>query len=381
VAGFRGPIAGSPGGRGYAGVAGADLENAPEGPVPFTSPIGIPQAKFVRWHAGGNAQGVPGGVPGRQIQRASGNPAVATVSEYEVTTPYGGGRWRNTVGTVANADPSGPGPTPPGSGSGEGGLNPDVKARGLSQFGGPARVLQQGQEQDVRAPGNAPVGYSNDKLISYDRHGIFKVGSENSGRMSGNTDPPMDGPPRPSLYLISRTINYQQGTDETAATDDLTRDYTRNAQGMYVGEQGTGWSRVYGGTPGLYQEYGSYQGIAPDTPGYDPVSGATQGIVAPASQGQPGDGPQTVWGGPPHGLHSPTLPDYAQTLGRYMAIPQMSRPRIDRPSNSPIAGQSYSQTVQPQGQTGTAAQNTQFGSGVNFNQRSRGNGWRGRAQG
>jgi len=71
VAGFRGPIAGSPGGRGYAGVAGADLENAPEGPVPFTSPIGIPQAKFVRWHAGGNALGVPGGVPGRQIQRAS----------------------------------------------------------------------------------------------------------------------------------------------------------------------------------------------------------------------------------------------------------------------------------------------------------------------
>ncbi len=380
MAGYRGPITGSAGGHGYAGVAGADLENAPQGPVPFTSPIGIPVARFVRWHAGGNQPGVAsGGVPGNVNQRASGNPAVSTAPEYVEKSPYGGGRW-------ANYGDNPPGQSRDVNGTGimdngpyGGGQNPVVSARGIPQFG--QRVLQQGQETAVRAPGNAPVGYSNDKLITYDRHGMFKVGSENSGRMSGNTDPPMDGPPRPSLWLVQRTINYQMGTDTTAATDDLTRDYTRNAEGMYVGEQGTGWSRVYGGTPGLYQEYGSYQGVAPDTPGYDPITGATQGIVAPVAQGAPGDGPQTVWGGPPHGLHSPTLPDYAQTLGRYMAIPQMSRPRVDRPSNSPIAGQSYSQTVQPQGQTGTVAQNTRFGSGVNFNQRSRGNGWRGRAQG
>jgi len=380
VAGFRGPIAGSPGGRGYAGVAGADLENAPSGPVPFTSQFGLPVSNFNRWHAGGNAQGVPGGIPGRQVARASGNPSVVTTPEYQVKSPFGGGRWSHMQGQAANPVPPGPGPDSPGI-SRLAQMNPDTIAVGQAQFGGPARVLQQGQEQDVRAPGNAPVGYSNDKLISYDRHAIFKVGSENSGRNSGQTDPPMDGPARPSLWLVQRTISYQKGTDTTAATDDLTRDYTRNAEGMYIGEQGTGWSKVYGGTPGLYQEYGSYQGIAPDTPGYDPVSGQTQGIIAPVAQGAAGDGPQTVWGGPPHGLHSPTLPAYAQTIGRYMAIPQMAAPRVDRPSNSPIAGQSYSQTVQPQGQTGTAAQNTKFGSGVNFNQRSRGNGWRGRAQG
>jgi hypothetical protein len=329
----------------YAGVAGADLENAPQGPVPFTSPFGLPITRIQTWHAGGSIQGAADGVPGTPTQHASGNPAVSTQQNYVEKQPYGGS---------------------PGA--------------GFAQFGMP-RPLQQGQESAVRAPGNAPVGYSNDKLIAYDRHAMFKVGYENSGRNSGQTDPPMDGPARPSLWLVQRTINYQQGTDKTAASDDLSRDYSRNAQGMYVGEQGTGWAPVYGGTPGLYQEYGSYQGIAPSTPGYDPATGQTEGIKAPVGQGQPGDGPNSVWSGPPHGLHSPTLPSYDQTIGRYMAIPQMAAPRVDRPSNSPIAGQSYSQTVQPQGQVGTFAQNTQFGSGVNFNQRTRGNGWRGRAGG
>jgi hypothetical protein len=332
-------------GAGYAGVAGADLENAPQGPVPFTSAFGLPITRVRTWYAGGAVQGASDGVPGAPTQHASGNPAVATAQQYVENSPYGGSR-----------------------------------GEGISQFGVP-RPLQQGQETAVRAPGNAPVGYSNDKLIAYDRHPIWKVGYENSGRNSGQTDPPMDGPPRPSLWLVQRTISYQQGTDSTAASDDLTRDYTRNAQGDYIGEQGSGWSPVYGGTPGLYQEYGSYAGISPSTPGYNPQNGYTEGIVAPVPQGAPGDGSHSVWSGPPHGLHSPTLPAYQQTLGRYMAIPQMARPRIDRPSNSPIAGQSYSQTVVPQGQTGTVAQNTQVGSGVNFNQRSRGNGWRGRAAG
>jgi hypothetical protein len=344
LAGFRGPAAF--GGKGYAGVAGADLANAPAGPVPFTSPFGLPVTRMRTWHAGGNEPGAAsGGVPGSPVQHASGNPAVATRQDYVEEQPYGGSA-----------------------------------GQGYSQFGVP-RPLQQGQESAVRAPGNAPVGYSNDKLIAYDRHAMFKVGYENSGRNSGQTDPPLDGPARPSLWLVQRTISYQQGTDATANADDLSRDYSRNAEGMYIGEQGSGWAQVYGGTPGLYQEYGSYQGIAPETPGYDPVSGTAQGIKSPVAQGAAGDGPQSVWSGPPHGLHSPTLPDYQQTIGRYMAVPQMARPRIDRPSNSPIAGQSYSQTVVPQGQAGTFAQNVNTSSGVNFNQRSRGNGWRGQASG
>jgi hypothetical protein len=252
------------------------------------------------------------------------------------------------------------------------------------------------QENDNRAPGNAPVGFSNDKLIAYDRHGIFKVGYENSGRASGETDPPMDGPARPSLWMVQRTINYQQGTDNTLTQDDMSRDYTRATVGspvpppaffravpgknltvlsggeegqFFLAEQGTGWSPVYGGVPGLWQPYGSYAGV---------TAGPVEGIQSPVPEGATGDGPRRVWSGPPHGLHSPSLPAYSNTIGRYLSVPQQVRPRIDRPSNSPIAGQSYSQTVQPQGQTGTAAQTATINSGVNFNQRARGNGWRGR---
>jgi hypothetical protein len=348
-------------GHGYAGVAGADLENAPSGTVPFTSPIGLPVTRMVTWHAGGTQPGTDDGVPGKPVARASGNPAVSTVWKY------------------------GPEPQPYGGSQGQ----------GIPQFGNP-RPLQQGQEADVRAPGNAPVGFSNDKLIAYDRHGIFKVGYENSGRASGETDPPMDGPARPSLWMVQRTINYQQGTDNTLTQDDMSRDYTRATVGspvpapaffravpgknlavlsggeegaFYIAEQGTGWAPVYGGVPGLYQPYGSYAGV---------TAGPVQGIQSPVPEGATGDGPRRVWSGPPHGLHSPSLPAYSNTIGRYLSVPQQTLPRIDRPSNSPIAGQSYSQTVQPQGQSGTAAQTASINSGVNFNQRMRGNGWRGR---
>lgn len=336
MAGFRGPM----GATLYAGAAGMNLENAPTGPVPFTSPFGLPVTRVNVWRAGGTQPGSDsGGVPGKEQKRASGNPNVSTVPANDPpASPYGG----------------------------------RVGQRFLPQFGDP-RPLNPEQERATPRPGR-PVGGANDRLTTLDRHGMMKVGYENSGRDSGLTDPPMDGPARPSLWLVQRSLSYQQGTDTTLATDDLNRDYTRNAQGMYVGEQGTGWSRVYGGVPGLYQEYGSYAGVSPSSPVVDNYTSA--GIHSPVNQGQPGDGPRDVWSGPPHGLHSPTLPTYSQTLGRYMDIPQMARPRIDRPSQSPIAGQSYSQTVQAQGQTTPSG--GKFG-GVKLNQRvgARG-GWRGR---
>lgn len=355
-------------GRAYAGVPGADLENAPSGPVPFTSPFGLPVGRPQMWRVGGTVPGSGSlGVPGAPVQEASGNPNVVSAGVTVQRSPYGGvlpGASQSQTATVGA-----PGPSVGGGGAGQ----PDVTyTAGIPQFGIP-RVLQQGQETAVRAPGNAPVGYSNDKLTTNDRHGIMKVGYENSGRYSGQTDPPMDGPARPSLFLINRSVNYQQGTDTTAATDDLSRDYTRNAEGMYVGEQGTGWARVYGGVPGMYIEYGSYAGVSPQSPAM------SEGIHSPVGQGDAGDGPHDVWSGPPHGLHSPTLPDYAQTLGRYMAIPQMARPRVDRPSNSPAAGQSYSQTVQSQGQTGWAQARQRYIPG--FARGTAGGNWRGRSGG
>lgn len=360
-----------PGFRGnnsYAGAAGADLENAPQGPVPFTSPFGLPITRMRTWFAGGSLPGTGTGVPGTPVQRVSGNPGIATSPGAVMQNPYGGQQITNfsNYGGVA------PGPAAyngiiGGSNTG----NPaSPELGGLPQFGVP-RALNLMQESAFRGAGGG-VGSANDKFIAYDRHMFAKVGYENSGRNSGYTDPPMDGPARPAYQMLNRAINYQQGTDTDAATDDLSRDYTRNAQGMYIGEQGSGWAPVYGGVPGLYQPYGSYAGVTP---------GPVQGIQSPVSEGAQGDGPRKVWSGPPHGLHSPTLPTYSNTIGRYLSVPQMHAPRQDRPSNSPIAGQSYSQTVQTQGQSGTVPQNVNINSGVNFNQRARGNGWRGRGQG
>jgi len=269
--------------------------------------------------------GTADGIPGKVVEAAAGNPDV-----YTIPTP----------GTI---------PERP--------------------YGHP-RTLGVGQESSWRGG----AYFANDKLITSDRHAFLTRGTELTGRDSGNTDPPKDGPARPSLRIVNRTINYQEGSDATANQDDLTRAYARNSSGQYMGTQGDPWTPVYGGTPGMYQPYGTYQGI-----GNVPI----QGIQSSVAEGAPGDGPQSFQPGPPHGLHSPTMPDYTQTLGYYMAVPQMALPRIDRPSNSTIGGQSYSQTVIPQGQTGTAAQqatgpnNTGVGSGVSW-QTGRTGGWRGR---
>lgn len=307
--------------------------NSPPTQLGQTYVKGLPVAQWNTKPFSSNMAGTGDGVPGKPVQNVSGNPGVASV-------PY--------------VDP----PKNPYGGDGA-----------LPQFG--RRALGVGQESAWRGG----LGLANDKLTTRDRHLMSKVGSELSGRDSGFTDPPKDGPARPSYQTINRTINYQAGTDETAATDDLTRPYARNAQGEYMGEQGSGWNRVLGGTPGMWQPYGSYAGIC---------NGPVQGIQSPVAQGAPGDGPQSFFAGPPHGLHSPTMPDYSPIIGYYMAVPQQRAPRQDRPSNSPIGGQSYSQLVIPQGQTGTIAQQS---SGISSNNVTGGvnwasrqvHGWRGQA--
>lgn len=277
----------------------------------------------IRGFGGTSIPGQRYGVPGRPVQNISGNPNVATDEEKP----------------------------------------PPKRPKGRP------RMLNVGQESNWRGG----LFFSNDKLTTSDRHLMSKTGNELTGRLSGNTDPPLDGPTRPSFQTINRTINYQQGTDTTANADDLTRAYPRNNAGQWIGEAGTPWVPVYGGTPGLWQPYGSYEGY---------TAGPVKGIQAPVAEGAIGDGTMSVSSGPPHGLHSPTLPDYAQTLGYYMAVPQMRLPRVDRPANSRIGGQSFSQTVQPQGQTGTFAQNTQVNSGVVWQQRNQSkSGWRGKQVG
>ena len=182
-------------------------------------------------------------------------------------------------------------------------------------------------------------GFS-DKLTVRDRHAFWSTGTQlqgtdfsPAGSPPNTYNNPLQEPPQARLRTVNRSVSYQKGSDATRNQDDLSRAYT------WLGEQGSGYTPVYGGTPGLYLPYGSRGGVP--YPVVDPTDGK--------------GGRDVVWAGPPHGLHSLTYPDGGDTLKRYQVLPQMRPVRIDRPSNSPQAGQAYSQTVQHQGRPPTSA--------------------------
>lgn len=196
----------------------------------------------------------------------------------------------------------------------------------------------------------------NDQLQVRDRHAFFKRGSQRfhgpDSSTGGSRNPQLDGPPMAFAWMLNRSVNPQIGSDATRNQDDLSRPYT------WLGQQDGTTVPVYGGVPGLWQSYGN--------------RGLPQGIHDP-SDGQ--GGLTQISSGPPHGLHSDTIPDGKQIHDRYASTPQMRPVRADRPDNSRIAGQSYSQTVRPQGAqhpgTGTAPRGG-AGIGLSFHVGSRG---------
>ena len=219
-------------------------------------------------------------------------------------------------------------------GTGDGAYGADPRVGKIQPFPRLARVLGLIKETGEQW---GSEGY-NDKLTVKDRHAYWDRGYQRTGTTfipegaQPNTyNNPLEQPPRPDLRLVNRTVSYQLGTDKTRNQDDLTRPYT------WLGEQGAPWTPVSGGVPGLYQPYGTRGGVP-------------YPIVSPVAQGAPGDGTHLVSGGPPHGLHSQTpWKGGEQIIRRFASIPQTRPVRFDRPSNSPQAGQSYSQTVQQQG--------------------------------
>ena len=259
--------------------------------------------------------------------------------------PADTGLWPSTE--YGEDDKPGPGPASPGyvvggtaGGGNDGAWGADPRAPQLTQ-----PVFMPGDDPAGMDDGTADPGRPsfwrggiqgfNDKLTVKDRHAYWDTGrpqrqgtdfSPASSPPNTYNNPLQEGPAA-ELRTVNRTWSYQKGTDATRNQDDLSRAYT------WLGEQGSGYSPVYGGTPGLYVPYGSRGGVP--YPIVDPTDG----------QG----GPVDVWAGPPHGLHSLTYPDGADTLSMYGARPQMRAVRVDRPSNSPQAGQAYSQTVQHQG--------------------------------
>lgn len=259
--------------------------------------------------------------------------------------PAGGAAIGNQLpgnsGHWATARPGPGGPDYPGPGG---------QLGGNDGAWGPDPSMPQRQPAGVQAWGEGDPGTTeatqsfrrfgiqgfNDKLTVKDRHAYWDAGHQRTGvtfnpaSANPNTyNNPQQEPPRPDLRTLNRTVSHQIGSDNTRNQDDLSRPYT------WLGEQGSGWSSVWGGVPGLYTPYGSRGGVP--YPVVDPTGG----------QG----GQEDVWAGPPHGLHSLTYPDGGDTLNRYKSTQQMKAGRLDRPANSPQAGQSYGQTVQHQGAT------------------------------
>lgn len=200
----------------------------------------------------------------------------------------------------------------------------------------------------------------NDQQQVRDRHAYYDRGTQRTGitrSVPGN--PPnyhSDGPARPDLRLVNRSVNPQIGSDNTAFQDDLSRPYT------WLGQQDGTTSPVYGGVPGLWIPYGTRGGIP-------------YAIQSPAQEGSATDGPAMVWSGPPHGLHSDTIQAGRQIIERYTSTPQMRPVRLDRPSNSPIAGQSYSQTVQMQGSPAVPQRQPRTGPNAGLSFHVGGRGW------
>lgn len=157
---------------------------------------------------------------------------------------------------------------------------------------------------------------------------------------SGIPNPQHDGPARPALRKPQYTEAWQAGQDHTLFEDNsgpfawtsVTAGNGEPERRRELGTRGDPWTTKLGGTPGLHRPYGA------------------RGHVEGPAVGDPADGPQKIRGGVPHGLHSYTMPPYKQTRARQNPAvqPQQKQPRINRPANSRIAGQSWSQHAVPQ---------------------------------
>jgi len=189
---------------------------------------------------------------------------------------------------------------------------------------GPVR----GQETSTRHPlPAAPFSVNglapNDQGWQRDRHPYLYQGTSTTGRDSGIHDPLPDGPVRGSLRQLMVNWRKETGTDRTRALD------VHRPQYLPVGWQDGSPTRIWGGQPGFYQQYGTRGGV-------DQVGSDTSGTVQ-------------IPGTRPHGLHTHTVNPRRNTLKTYRETPQMRPGRMDRLANSARSGQSYSQTTVTQG--------------------------------
>jgi hypothetical protein len=241
---------------------------------------------------------------------------------------------------------------------------------------------------DLRGPDQSRAtyggGWADGRLTIRERFVQIMRGTSRQGAQeshSGVPNPQEDGPPAAQYLMDDRTLSWQIGTDHTTMEDNAGPFATtvttapparlpqnvgggpapfsfRGGRPFPLGNQGDPWSTLWGGTPGMTRAYGTrgaagVSGPAPKTFAL-PGDGSGRRIGTLLTPGDPGDGPQKIRGGVPHGLHSPTSQPVRVTMARQAAIPQQKPPRDDRPANSKIAGQSMSQMYPPEGSTSTA---------------------------
>lgn len=227
-------------------------------------------------------------------------------------------------------------------------------------------------------------GWSDGKLTLRERFIQAMLGTSRQGTQeshSGVPNPQHDGPPLPEYLMDNRTLSWQIGTDLTTqednpgpfavtATEDLRAartDWPVAAMNVNPAagrtfplgiQDGVPWStKIWGGTPGLTRSYG-VRGVSaltgpPAAQFALPGDGSGARVGTLLEERPAGDGPQMIKGGPPHGRHSWSVQSRKWTSARQASIPQQRPGRNDRPNNSKIAGQSYNQTVVPEGKTGS----------------------------
>lgn len=251
---------------------------------------------------------------------------------------------------------------------------------GSSSFGGLRQAVRQftGAWYNPGGSGGAyGGGWSDGKLIARDRHimtrrGTTKTSSERT-RDPGLPNRLADGPPLAEYQMVNTTESWQIGYDGGWT-------HNEDNQGLHTSVEVTGQTRrfplgtqdgnqtlVYGPPIGEWREYGvrgvtGMHGPAPDVwdPNWIPARGTGAGggrgrITQPGEPGTQTGDRRMVYGGVPHGLHSPTLNSQIFTKARQAVIVQQVPPRVDRPASSKAAGQSYSQSVVPQAQAGERA--------------------------
>jgi hypothetical protein len=236
---------------------------------------------------------------------------------------------------------------------------------GTSSYGGERHDPQQepGAWYDPGGPGGAyGGGWADGVLTVRDRHVMTRRGYVRNPAGGGNSmpSPDMDGPPPPRYQMVNTTESWQLGTDNTANQDN---DGTHNAVSVAgqpsrrypLGQQDGTETPVMGPPIGEWREYGVRGGAGMNGPAPDVVDPNVRGKPLLVQAGAPGMQPQdrrVVYGGVPHGLHSPTESSLVWTGARFASTPQMQPPRVDRPNSGKIAGQSMSQGFPPESAAG-----------------------------